>query len=384
MPVRNTNVNNLQRDTLRRISNNSRASDIQKELALLRIAYSEDSKLLTGYINQLSNLRRIYPRFNPTQASGRVSTVDPPLTNFPRACVEPLCQDRLRRDIYGLDYLGYIEHSWTDQCWSMRDCVTCDPDEILVTWDHDNIEGRIHDIIVNDQRAILAHREGIDLHTITCCDMFNLPYPSELKNPHTSPEDEAWRAEVKWQGKDTRMRVLAKNMNHGSKYTETWKFVYTIKGIEQYGLSYDHLGELARRFIASKGDAWERKCAIMSRIRREKEARSLYGFRRIFYNASVETGHEGFSHMISGTVSDYNNETLQLVESLIGKDCRLLHNAHDGDKVAVKRVWYTYHYDGSEEERLGKLKADLTKLIERDINYEDRTLTMTAGVKIYA
>jgi hypothetical protein len=43
--------------------------------------------------------------------------------------------------------------------------------------------------------------------------------------------------------------------------------------------------------------------------------------------------------MISGTVSDYNNETLQLLETRFGEYGRLLHNAHDGDKYAIK-VYY--------------------------------------------
>ncbi len=38
--------------------------------------------------------------------------------------------------------------------------------------------------------------------------------------------------------------------------------------------------------------------------------------------------------MISGTVSDFNNETLIMIEERFGDAVRLLHNAHDGDKIA--------------------------------------------------
>lgn len=140
---------NLARDTLQKLQAKDRTG-----LVALRLQYSEDSKLLTGYINKLVNVNRIHPRILPTQASGRSSTVDPPITNWPRVCISPLCVK--------------TEHEWTDTCWSVRDILTCDHDEVLVTWDHDNIEGKIHDIIVNDQQAIKAHSEMYDLHTITC------------------------------------------------------------------------------------------------------------------------------------------------------------------------------------------------------------------------
>jgi hypothetical protein len=111
----------------------------------------------------------------------------------------------------------------------------------------------------------------------------------------------------------------------------------------------------------------------MKQIRRERIARTLYGFRRVFFDSSAETGREGFSHMISGTVSDYNNETLKLIEKDMGDAVRLLHNAHDGDKIAVKK---------SIALSVG-FKEALKEMIERPITYEGRSLTMTAGIKVY-
>ena len=344
-------AHNLQRDTLRKLAktNNSR-------LIPLKIEYSEKSKLLTGYVNKLVNVNRIYPRHLPTQASFRWSTINPPITNWPRECVCITCPQ--------------VEHEWTDQCWSIRDILTCDSDEVLCTWDHDNIEGKIHDLIVNDKVAIAAHTEMQDLHTITCCTIFGYDQPTDLVNPHSSDIDAAWRAKYNWQGKDTKQRVLAKNFNHGSKYTKTYRFVHRIQGIEKYGVSKAHLEQLAKRYIESKGDAWQRKLAIMQSIQKSRVSRTLYGGRRIFFDSSEETGREGFSHMISGTVSDYNNETLNILHCSLGNSVRLLHNAHDGDKIAIKR---------NSVPSLTELK----QMIERGIEYQGRSLVMTAGVKVY-
>jgi hypothetical protein len=303
--------------------------------------------------------------------------LNPPITNWPRECINPECQERIETGIsFDISEHGHIEHEWTDTCWSVRDILLPDSNEILITWDHDNIEGKIHDLVINDEAAIKAHSEGFDLHTITCCDIFNYDYPSNLKNPHTSAEDSQWRSRYNWQGKDTRQRVLAKNFNHGAKYTESYKFVHNIKGVERYGVTYKELEQLAKNYIASKGAAWQRKLAIMKEIRATRIARSLYGFRRVFFDSTAETGRQGFSHMISATVSDYNNETLTLLEKWLRKDVRLLHNAHDGDKIAVNvKSGIAVSSD--------IFKLSLKHIIERPISYQDKTLIMTAGIKIY-
>jgi len=367
MPYKAAVEESLARDTLRKIIANPKSTSKQIELAQLRLAYSEDSKLLTGTVNKLVGVKRLYLHHLPTQTSGRWSTW---ITNWPRACVNQECPRS--------------EHEWTDECWSIRDILLPDNDEILITWDHDNIEGKIHDLIVNDEQAITAHSEGFDLHTITCCNIFNMDYPSNLKNPHTSAEDSEWRTHYNWQGKDTKQRVLAKNFNHGAKYTESYKFVHRINGVEQYGVDYKDLERLAKRYIASKGGAWKRKLAIMASIRRERVARSLYGFRRIFFDSSAETGREGFSHMISGTVSDYNNETLNIIEDRYGNYVRLLHNAHDGDKLAFKKIVLRDFFGSDPVQQVIEFKEHLSSLIERPITYEGRSLVMTAGIKVYA
>src|SRR5262249_4418711 len=157
--------NTLQREQLRKVANNKKFNEHARELAQLRLDYSNAHKTLTGYINPLIGETRIYPQHLPTQTSGRWSTLNPPVTNWPRACINQQWPQE--------------EHEWTQQCWSIRDILLCDSDEVLVIFDHDNIEGRIHDLVVNDTKAIEAHREGYDLHTLTCCDIFGYDYPQD-------------------------------------------------------------------------------------------------------------------------------------------------------------------------------------------------------------
>src|SRR5215510_7015050 len=132
--------NTLQREQLRKVANNTKYSDTARELARLCVLHKNDSHTLSNYVNKLVGETRIYPQHLPTQTSGRWSTLNPPVTNWPRACINQECPQS--------------EHEWTSNCWSIRDILLCDSDEVLVTFDHDNIEGRIHDLIVNDTKAI--------------------------------------------------------------------------------------------------------------------------------------------------------------------------------------------------------------------------------------
>lgn len=360
-----TTDQNLQRSTLQKLM----LTD-SNPLIPLRLDYSIDNKLLTGTINKLVGVERIYPTHLPTQASFRWSTIGPAITNWPRACVNQDCPRR--------------EHEWTDDCWSVRDILKADSDEVLISWDHDNIEGKIHDLVVDDKEGITAHANNQDLHTIRCCQMFGYNLPQNLVNPHTSIEDAAWRSQYNWQGKDTKQRVLAKNFNHGSKYTMTWRFVFKIEGIERYGVSRNHLGQLAKLYIEAKREAWGRKLEIMESIRQKRVARTLYGGRRLFFDSSEETGREGFSHMISGTVSDYNNMTLILLENWIGDSVRLLHNAHDGNKLAIKKQWLHDNFGSDTEIYLKSFLFELKQKIERPITYNGKSLIMTAGIKVHS
>jgi hypothetical protein len=372
----------LERSQLRKLAASKGASSLQKELASLRIAYSEDNRLLVNNIKTLIGKERIYPHHYPGQASGRTSTIDPPITNWPRSCVSEVCRARLHSmPDYG-DRLDYIDHAWTDECWSIRDIQVPDAGEVLIVHDHDNIEGRIHDLILNDEEALKAHEEGLDLHTITCCQIFGWELPQDLKNPHGSDVDKDWRLEHAWQGKDTRWRVLAKNFNHGSKYARNENFVTKIPGIERYGVAYSQLKSLAKKYIASKGKVWLRKLALMDDIRHRREARSLYGFRRLFFDSSEDTGKEGFSHMISATVSDYNNLTIALLSEWFGKYGRLAHNAHDGDKFFVANSFLAENYL-DKGMTVADFANDYKAVVERPLEYQGRSITLTASVKVH-
>ena len=81
--------------------------------------------------------------------------------------------------------------------------------------------------------------------------------------------------------------------------------------------------------------------------------------------------------MISGTVSDYNNHTIALMHEWLGDDVRLTHNSHDGDKFCIKKERYLSI--GADE-----FKKQAGALIERPIEYNGRSIVLTAVIKVYA
>jgi uracil-DNA glycosylase len=348
-------LGNLQQDTLRKLQLKHDPSSLEYKLISYRLEYSEKAKLLSNYVNKLVDLDRIYPTHLPTQSSFRWSTIGPPLTNFPRECIALECPE--------------YEHEWGEQCWSVRDIVLPDDDEVLVTWDHDDAEGRIYALRLDDQEDLEAYRQGYDLHTITACNLFNMALPIDLRNPHSSRADAEWRRENKWQGKDTQRRVMAKGFKHGSKYSVSYKFVRSIKNIDKYDRTMDELEDMAKAFLKVKAKTFDKKIKVMNEIKKAKVARNLYGAKRQFYDSSEATGKDGFSFMISSTVSLYNNITLILMKQRF-PSCRLIHNAHDGDKMCFPR------------DEVPSI-AELKDVIERSVSWEDREVILTAGVKVY-
>lgn len=347
-------IGDLQRDTLKALQHKYDPTSLEFKVIALRLEYSEKSKLLTGYVNNLVEMERIHPRHLPTQSSFRWSTIGPPLTNFPRECINPSCLDG--------------EHEWEEPCWSLRDIVLPDHNEVLVTWDHDDAEGRVYALCLNDKEDLVAYQEGFDLHTITCCGLFDMALPTNLKNPHTSVEDTAWRSTYNWQGKDTLARVMAKGFKHGSKYSVSHLFVRSIKNVEQYGRTMKEMEQKAKEYLLLKKDTVEKKKEVMASIKRSKVARNLYGAKRQFYDGSEHTAKEGFSFMISSTVSLYNNMSLIMLKKQFPQ-CRLIHNCHDGDKIAFPK---------SDVPSLQELKS----VIERPVYWDGREVMMTASINI--
>ncbi len=355
---------------------------VERRIAELRLDYSECATLLNHFIKKVANVDRIYPRFLPTQASGRWSTIDPPLTNFPKKCINPSCPME--------------RHRKTFECWSMRDCILPDPNEFWIEFDLDAVEARIYALLLKWESRLEEFRLGYDIHTPVTCNLFELPSPCDARDPHAADVDEAWRSLVKWQGKDDKRRTMSKNFTYGGQYFYVTyepnrkvrkpnvsyqglvfnpSYVFSIPDIQEYNLDRETLISLACKFVEGTYEIQRAKAEEMERIRRDKIARSFYGFKRVFFHSDEHTAKEGFNHIHQATVVGYINETaIRLQEAF--PYSHMVHNAHDN----LKWGFEVFHEsDGGGEIEL--ILSEVKKIVERDLVYQDRSIPITATFK---
>ena len=359
---KNYNGKSVAKDALRKyVSTNKHDMDKATQVAVanLRLRYQELNQPLTNYIRPMLHATddRIYPKMLPTQASGRWSTFDPPLTNFSKKCINPDCPQ------------GW--HEKRSECWSVRDCVMPDVGWFWLDPDLDAIEARIYALKVHDDEAIKAFNEGLDIHTPTACYLFKLPFPQDLANPHTSAMDEQWRHTIQWRGKDDLRRGIAKNYRYGMQYALYPTAVLLLKDLEQFNLSREESLRLAYDFWELTAAQQAVKMEHMKRIRRDKVARTLFGARRVFFDNSHDTMKEGFNHEIQGTVVDYVNEKLLTITRQY-KGAYVVHNAHDGFKVAFPSDQYDTTVTA----------AQVKEIVEGSLTYEGNTVKVTATMKV--
>jgi len=370
----------------------------EKDIASLRLEYSNIHTLKDTFLASLRHEDRIHPVILPTQSSGRWSYLNPSVNGFPKKCINPTCPQGV--------------HEKTMECWSTRDCLLPDKNTFWVEHDLDAVEHRVYCLILDWKERLNDLRSGVDIHTPVTCQLFNLPMCNNKSNPHTSTEDIIWRRHIKWHGKDDPRRTISKNVTYGAQYFyvslergskyytlhkvkppyRTYKgliynptFVYTIPNIESFlienqegdKVTPDYIN-IAIRFIEGNVEIQKRKAEEMERIRRDGIARTLYGGRRLFYFKNQSTAKEGFNFRIQGTVASYINESCILLQKRF-KDSYLIQNQHDSLKWA-----FTYESttsQGKKEEEL-QILQEVKDITQRELTYGSNSIPITATFKI--
>jgi len=389
----NPKNSSVSRDSLNKLLTNPNLTPLQRELILLRLEYSNISKIRTDYLASLEAKERIYPTILPTQSSGRWSYLNPALSNFPKKCINPEC-------LKG-------EHEKTQDCFSLIDCVIPEENSFWICHDLDAVEHRIYSLILNWKERLQDLHEGKDIHTPVTCDLFSLPYPRDFLNPHYSEIDTEWRSTLKWQGKDDPRRTLSKNFTYGGQYfyvsivTKDTKvrlpyrvykslkyspgFVHTIPNIQSYKvLNEDNelvtpdFESLAIKFVESNVEIQKRKAVLMEKYRKDKVSRTIYGGKRTVAFSDIESAKALFNHTIQGTVASYINESCILLQRAF-PESYLIHNQHDSLK------WAHYYESTTEEGKELERKEVLQKhkeICQRDLEYQGSKIKITATFKV--
>ena len=294
------------------------------ELLTLRAMYQGVNTLVTHYFNPLRGpdghyLGRVYPdQLIHTQTSGRWSTVDPPLATLP---------------------------------FGLRAMLKPDPGWGFIGFDKDQIELRLLAAITNDLPTLEAFANGWDVHTLNFCDFFQVPYPPNKCNPHTTPECAEWRQSINWEGKDDIRRVFSKTFVYRLNYRGQPESSGDVPGARTLGLRKQHLVQCAMSYLKKHPAIAAYWRTVDAQVLSTRMIRTPWGRRR-YLNGPGGSGtgtavpaicREGTNHPYQGGTSDHFNDLLLRIWRS-GRSLPLIWvcGAHDSQK-------WTFPLDKEEE-----------------------------------
>ena len=285
-----------------------------------RVKYMEVEGI-ARYVRMMRGVERVHPLMLPTQASGRWSTTGPPLVNFPPDCINPECP------------LVGTEHAYArSECWSARDVVGPDEGWYWLHYDLDSIEAKWAAADSGDQEDLEAFSKGYDIHTIRTCRALRHDLPPLLtKALHGDPSCQAWRDSWNppWSGGEDRRRHAFKTVGYATLYALTAKGVLQSKGIDKLGMTPEEIVKFTNLYLKSKATLVAHKRRIWDDCAKAGVSYTWFGRRRRLYGNWETRAKEGWSHRISGTVSDYQNQIIIRLQSEY-PESHLVLNRHDG------------------------------------------------------
>lgn len=287
-----------------------------------RVVYAAAQQALSHYVLPMCEVDKegglrgirdiVYPRFLAhAQASGRWSTVDPPMAQIPKP---------------------------------LQDLVIPHEGEKWIEWDWDQIELRILAALSKDEVYVEAFKRGWDIHTLNTCDVFGWPYPEDKSNPHTSTVDRGWREARNWGGKDDPRRRFAKVFIFRLNYGGEAKTATDIPGVKQLGLDSKALVAGSQSYIKKHPrirDYWN---AITANGIERREIRTFMGRRRrLLVEGKNAMKRLIYNHPMQGGVSDVFNTTLVRMAERLPQAC-FAYGVHDAQKWSVKVEDYESAY----------------------------------------
>jgi len=253
-------------------------------------------------------LDRVHPLIaTHAQANARFSTTDPPMATTP----EDL------RDLYMPD------DEWP---WFAGD------------WDQQEL--RIIAALANDEPLLEAFRNGWDVHTLNAGDIFELPYPPDLKDPHKAASCAAWRETRGWKGKDDPRRVFAKRFVYRLNYGGDPRGAGNIPGAKALGLTPVRLVRASHNFLRKHPNlaAWRRRTE--TETAKTHIVRAFTGRRRVLFNRRKKAVREAFDYPMQAGGAEMLIMTILALHEAFGDKVRYIYSMHDSLVLGVHRsIW---------------------------------------------
>jgi hypothetical protein len=245
-------------------------------------------------------VERIFPQIQlHVQASGRHSTVDPPLAQLP---------EDLRKIV--LPEVGMIE-------WG---------------YDWDQQELRIIAAEANDLPLLEAFDKGYDVHTMSLCDIFIIPYPRDLVNPFSGEADGQWRDDYAFRGKVDVRRTFSKRFIYRLLYGARPDTCTDITGVRQLNLDVRGLVVASENWLNAHPAIrrYQAKCAEIARSR--GMIHTFMGRRRTLIETGDEAARQAMNHPMQGGSTDIYEEVIYAITEKFYPSLRFRWGMHDSHK----------------------------------------------------
>ena len=269
--------------------------------------WTASEQLYTSYVKPLECedgriVKRVYPDIHiHAQASGRHSTTNPPLAQVPEKLAKTL----------------FIP----------------DPDEVWFCFDWVQQELIMNAILSDDTPTLEAIQKGWDVHTMVCCELFDLEKPPDLQDPHHALVNRAWRETVQWEGKADPRRHYTKAFEYSLDYGKDPKNMDKIPNARKLGITSRVAEKMARRYLS----AHPNKARSREKIRRDAinygMVRTFAGRRRMLLSDGNAKVREAFNHPMQGGGADILNLTILAVKDRFPYS-RYIYGVHDSAKFA--------------------------------------------------
>jgi hypothetical protein len=289
------------------------------------------------YARSMAEADRIYPNMLPTQASGRWSTTDPPIVNFP-AHSSSNCQ-RCKGVIEKYVEPHYLRELDGDVDWCPRDVrntVVPDPGTWWLHFDLDGVEARLNAAFSHDVADLEAFKNKWDIHTLTACIIFHMDFPPDrTKKLHVSMDSAmvAWRLLYNWGGPEDRRRHIAKTIRYALQYGIDERAALGSTELYKMGLKRDEILKFGKAYLLGKPEMVATKSRIWVDALRTGVSYTFLGRRRRLYGYEKDKMKTAWSHKISGSVADMMNDNLIQITSK-WSECYLCFQSHDGATIS--------------------------------------------------
>lgn len=285
---------------------NTRIANGAHPLLELRAASIHYSQALSQDLEPLMGKERVYPSIQThAQESGRHSIVRPALGKVPNDFINLYLPDE-----------GYV----------------------FFGWDWDAQEPRIFMAETGSTFLQASFNEKIDIHTLLVCDMFGWPHPSDKKDPHSSPECEAWRQEVGWGGKEDKRRTVSKNVRYERYYMGSG-FQAIAKAVKM-GLPKAAMERASRLVIEQdpKVAEFHRK---VKKLAKSKQIRTWDGRLHVFLGEGSKLEREVCNRFMQGGGAGLLNLTIVEIHEKHWPKVRYGYSRHDSLMVEIREKDFT-------------------------------------------